>query len=230
MTRLWLLALLIVVFGLSLTSQTARFEVATIKPNVSGATGLSTVFQPSGHYRGSNVRLRDLVSEAYRVRGFQVVGGPPWVASERFDIEAKTDDPANFALVPMADGTRAIPETPFLMLRELLKDRFKLVAHRETREGPIYALMVVRSSVRGPNLRPPAVSCAAIDEKNPPPGVGMCGGIRRAPGRFEAKSATMAQLATALSSIVQRSVVDRTSIAGPFDFDMESFPPTVTTP
>lgn len=94
MTRLGLLALLMVVFGLSLTSQTPRFEVATIKRNVSGASGISDVFQPDGRYRALNMRLRDLIATAYRVRGFQVVGGPAWVASERFDVEAKAEDAA----------------------------------------------------------------------------------------------------------------------------------------
>src|SRR5687768_566338 len=66
-----------------------KFEVATIKRNVSGASGISDVFQPDGRYRASNMRLRDLVATAYRVRGFQIVGGPAWVASERFDVEAE---------------------------------------------------------------------------------------------------------------------------------------------
>src|SRR5688572_27835370 len=142
---------------------TPKFDVATVKRNVSGAPEIGTVFQPDGHYRAFNVRVRDLVSETYRVRGFQVAGGPPWVASERFDIEAKTEDAANFAPVIKADGFRALPETPFLMLRELLKDRFKLAVHRETREGPVYVLTTVRAGVRGPGLRPPAVNCATLD-------------------------------------------------------------------
>ena len=142
------------------------------------------------------------------MRGFQVVGGPSWVTSERFDIEAKAADPASFAFVPKADGTRAVPEAPTLMLRELLKDRFKLVVRRETREGPVYTLLMIRSGVRGPGLRPPAVNCAAIDPKNPPPGVGLCGGIARAPGRFTARTATMVDLARILSILLQRPVID----------------------
>ena len=201
-----------------------KFEVATVKRNVSGATEFSDVFQPDGRYRAFNIRLRDLVSAAYRVRGFQVVGGPAWAASERFDIEAKAADPASFAFVPKADGTRVFPDAPFLMIRELLKDRFKLVVHRETREGPVYALTMIRPGLRGPRLRPPAVNCAAIDPKNPPPGVGMCGGIRRTAGRFEAKTATMTQLAASLSIQLQRPVLDRTGLSEPFDFDLEFVP------
>ena len=205
------------------TPNPPRFEVATVKRNVSGAAGLSTVFQPSGYYRAFNVRLRDLVSEAYRVRGFQVVGGPPWVATDRFDIEAKAEDPAMLALIAKPDGTRAPSESPFLMLRELLKDRFKLTVHSEIREGPAYALLLARTA-RGPGLRPPAVNCAAIDPRNPPPGVGLCGGIAPAAGRFTARAATMAQLARSLSILLQRLVIDRTGVSEPFDFDLEWTP------
>jgi uncharacterized protein (TIGR03435 family) len=201
-----------------------KFEVATIKRSAAGTSQTGTVFQPGGWYRAFNVRLRDLVSEAYRVRGFQVMGGPPWVASDRFDIVAKSEDPTSFSLVPKADGTRTISGDPFLMLRELLKDRFKLVVHRETRDGPVYALIMSRSDRRGPGLRPFAVNCAALDPKNPTPNVGMCGGIGMARGRFTAKTATMAQLATSLSIVLQRPVIDRTGLSEPFDFDLEWAP------
>ena len=205
----------------SVTGNPPKFDVSTVKPNVSGSSEIATVFQPDGHYRASNVRLRDLVSEAYRVRGFQVAGGPPWVASARFDIEAKTEDAAKFALVVKADGFRTLPETPFLMLRELLKDRFKLVVRRETRDGPVYALTMIRAGVLGPGLRPPAVNCATLDPKDPAPKPGLCEGIRRAPGRFMARTATMAHLATSLAILLQRLVIDRTGLSEPFDFDLE---------
>jgi uncharacterized protein (TIGR03435 family) len=110
------------------------------------------------------------------------------------------------------------------MLRELLKDRFKLVVHSETREGPVYVLTMIRSGVRGRGLRPPAVNCAAIDPKNPPPGVGMCGGIAPASGRFMARTATMTQLARSVSFLLQRPVIDRTGLSEPFDFDLEWAP------
>jgi uncharacterized protein (TIGR03435 family) len=110
------------------------------------------------------------------------------------------------------------------MLRELVAERFKLVVHRETRDGPVYALIMSRSGRRGPGLRPFAVNCAALDPKNPTPGVGICGGIAMARGRFTAKTATMPQLATSLSIVLQRPVLDRTGLSEPFDFDLEWAP------
>ena len=203
------------------TATPPKFEVATIKRNVSGASGAEDVFQPDGRYRALNMRLRDLVATAYRVRGFQVAGGPAWAASERFDIDAKAADAASFWFNPKADGTVEFPETAFLMIRELLKDRFKLVVHREAREGPVYALMMVRPGVRGPRLRPPADGCFKSDPKPP-----TCEGIRWAPGRFMATSATMARLATSLSILLQRLVIDRTGLSERFDFDLEWAPVT----
>ena len=198
------------------TATPPKFEVATIKRNASGASGIDSVFQPDGRYRAFNMTVRELVANAYRVRGFQVVGGPPWVASERFDVEAKAEDAATFKYVPAADGTPVFPDAPFLMIRELLNDRFKLVVHRETREGPAYALMMIRAGARGPRLRPPANDCYKMVPKPP-----SCAGIRREPGRFVVTSSTMANLATSLSISLQRLVIDRTGLSERFDFILE---------
>jgi uncharacterized protein (TIGR03435 family) len=121
-----------------------------------------------------------------------------------------------FRFVPAADGTPVFADTPFLMIRELLKDRFKLVVHRETREGPVYALMIIRSGVRGSRLHPPANDCYKTNPKPP-----SCVGVRRAPGRLTATSATMANLATNLSMLLQRLVIDRTGLSERFDFNLE---------
>jgi uncharacterized protein (TIGR03435 family) len=109
------------------------------------------------------------------------------------------------------------------MLRELLSERFKLVMHRETREGPVYVLVMNLSGRRGPGLRPPAVNCTTIDPDKPRPGI--CSGIARSAGRFTASTATMTQLASSLSIHLQRLVIDRTGLSEPFDFDLE-FAPT----
>ena len=80
----------------------------------------------------------------------------------------------------------------------------------------MYALMMIRSGVRGPRLRPPANDCFK-SEPTPP----SCVGIRQAPGRFTATSATMAGLATTLSMLLQRLVIDRTGLSERFDFNLE---------
>jgi uncharacterized protein (TIGR03435 family) len=206
----------------TLEPQKPVFEVSTVKRNVSGEARGESVFQ-SDRYMARNVRVRDLIAEAYRVRTFQITGGPDWIGSDRFDVVAKAATP--FALTIGPDGVRQPPQTPFLMLRELLKDRFKLVVHTEAREGPIYELAMARDdSRRGPQLRPPETDCAKLDPAGPPPPGGFCGGIRTGIGRLTGRTAPMRQLASVLTGVVQRQVVDRTNLPGVFDFDLEFSP------
>jgi bla regulator protein blaR1 len=204
------------------------FEVASIKPNKSGDPNGSTNFQTGGRYTARNMAVRALIREAYRLQGFQIVGGPDWIASDRFDILAKAESD----LPNSPDGP---PQTMFLMLRRLLAERFKLAVHNETRELPVYALVMARSDEKmGPQLRQPAIDCSTFDFRNsptPPPG-GFCGGIQSGPGRFIGKGATMRQLALNLSPRVARIVIDKTGLNRAFDFDLEwtSLPVTSDAP
>jgi uncharacterized protein (TIGR03435 family) len=208
----------------ALDSQKPAFEVSTVKRNVSGDTRGESVFQ-SDRYMARNVRVHDLIAEAYRVRTFQISGGPDWIRSDRFDIVAKAASSAPLALINGPNGVRQPSETPFVMLRGLLNDRFKLAVHTESREGPIYELVMARDDSRnGPQLRPPATDCAKLDPAGPPPPGGFCGGIRTGIGRMTGKSAPMRQLASVLSGVVQRQVVDRTNLPGLFDFDLAFSP------
>jgi uncharacterized protein (TIGR03435 family) len=200
------------------------FEVATIKPNKSGDQDGGDVFQPGGRWRAHNITVRELVRQAYRLQRFQIVGGPNWITSDRFDIEAKA---AGDLRPPRS------PDDPFvglLMLRTLLAERFNLIVHHETRELPMYALVMARSDRRlGPQLRMPETDCGAFDFRNsptPPPG-GFCGGIKSGPGHFTGKGATIRQLALNLSPLVARPVVDRTGLSGSFDLDLEWTPVSV---
>ena len=86
---------------------------------------------PPGRFTATNIPLKVLITNAYQLSFFQVVGGPDWIGTDRFDIAAKAPDDAS-------------PEQTRAMVRTLLKDRFKLVVHMETRDTPIYALVKAR--------------------------------------------------------------------------------------
>jgi uncharacterized protein (TIGR03435 family) len=117
-----------------------------------------------------------------------------------------------------------------LMLRTLLVERFKLAVHHETRELPVYALVFARSDGKlGSQLHPASVDCEALratgrDRGAPPPfpqpGERPTCGMRLGPGQMAGGGYPLSQLATTLSSFVQRVVVDRTGLAGNFDFDL----------
>lgn len=109
------------------------FEVASIRPNVSGESGSSSSTQ-NGRFIGRNQNLRDLIEHAYGVMEWQITG-PAWILSERFDVTAKP--PAGVA------GDQF--ET---MMQNLLAERFKLQLHREQREHAVYALVVAKTGMK----------------------------------------------------------------------------------
>ena len=124
------------------------------------------------------------------------------------------------------------------MLRALLEERFKLVTHRETREMPIYELVVARADGRlGPGLHKSDVDCEALfaarragvapPPRQPlePPACGLMGG----PARTIAGAVTMQQLATNLSTAVEGLVIDKTGLTGRFDFNLAWTPERLPT-
>jgi uncharacterized protein (TIGR03435 family) len=199
------------------------FEVASVKPNKSGDGGVRLGIQPGGRLTATNVPLRLLIRNAYQIQDFQLVGAPDWIAAERFDVVAKADGDVP---PPQPGGP---PSALQLMMRTLLAERFKLAVHHETRELPVYALVVARSDGKlGSQLQASTTDCAAImaaarGRGGPPalspPGRPPCG-ISLAPGRLGGGGFPLSQLATTLSQFVQRMVVDRTGLAGNFDFEL----------
>lgn len=202
------------------------FEVASVKVNKSGEMGASIRRQPGGRLNAVNMPLRDLVQFAFQVRPFQIEGVPGWAVTTRYDIVAKAAED----IPPTMPGGAPAPE--MLMLRSLLAERFKLVARMETREMPIYALTLARSDGKfGPKFGLAQTDCQAMMKAAagrggapPPPLPGpaervQCG-IRIGPGRLNAGGMPLSEFANALSVLVQRTVVDRSGLAGNYDAEV----------
>jgi len=197
------------------------FEVASIKPNPTGRVGpTQSRIQPGGRFVAENVPIVLLIGQAYPVQAYQLIGGPSWIWSEGFDVDAK----ANGELLPTG-GRRPIQGA----LRGLLADRFKLATHTETRRLPIYALVLARNDGRlGPNLtRSSRTDCSAILAEvaaaprqggPPPPGdqAPPCGGLNRT-GMLAVDSATLDRLCNYLSAELHKKVVDQTGLSGLFN-------------
>lgn len=197
-----------------------------MKPNRSPDARRGGNIQP-GRLSQTNVTLRQLMQMAYAA---QIVGGPNWIGVDRFDVEAKGD----FDLRGFLPGPDGSPARVYVMLRALLRDRFRLRVHSESRTLPIFALQLARRDRRfGPQFRRLAVDCAALqaevaksNQLPPPPERGTappCGGAAR-PGQIVANGWSMARLAGALSQFVHRPVVDRTGLAGDFALDLQWTP------
>jgi len=187
------------------------FGVVSVKPNTSGEQGGTSRAQP-GRYQGINVTLKRVISLAYRpVQEF--VGGPDWINTAHFDIDAR------------AEGNPS-QDQMFEMLRTLLADRFKLVVHKELKESPVYALTLARRDGRlGSRLKPSDAECRPPDSapSAPSPQTGPRCGFKLGNGVLSGQGATMARFASELS-FVGRQVIDRTGLTGPFDVDLEWTP------
>jgi uncharacterized protein (TIGR03435 family) len=210
-------------------------EVASVRPNKSTETR-GVRLQPGGRFTAVGIPLRDLIRIAYGLQTLllpgQIVGGPDWLGSDRFDIVAKAEQ--DFGPPPSEGGP---PKELLAMLRTLLEDRFKVKVHIETRELPIYALVMARSDRRlGPQLRSSAGDCVrpgsvpARDNAAPPrapDATRFCGNIRNnLTGVVSGTGVTMEQWATTLATfpIVSRVVRDRTGLSGEFDLHLEFVP------
>jgi uncharacterized protein (TIGR03435 family) len=202
----------------SASADMPAFEVASVKRNTSGSMNVRSSTLPNGTYVAANAPLRSIILMAYQLRPYQLIGGPGWLDSDRFDVNARAP-----AQAPASDL--------LLMLRTLLADRFALATHAETREHPIYALVLARNDGRlGPGLRPSTSTCPA------PPGTApvasqpaqrpRCGiTMSTAKGTLLGGGRTMAELAAALAMFaIDRPIVDRTGVSGRFEIDLEWTP------
>ena len=119
------------------TGGRAQFEVASIKPSNSADRRPLFDLQPGGRLTVANFTVKRLIQFAYDIKQFQIAGGPGWTESDRFDIAAKADGPTK-------------PNQLQLMLQSLLAERFELVIGRDTKEMPVYALVVAKN---GPKFK-----------------------------------------------------------------------------
>jgi len=202
------------------------FEVASVKANKSGDNRMMFGNQPGGGITVTNMPLRELITFAYEIQEFQLVGAPDWANNERFDIVAKAvvDRPANAPAGPPGPEIR-------MMMQSLLAERFKLASHHDTRPLPVYALVLARSDGKlGPQLKPSTVDCAAMRGRGRGPGTApqapppfgehpMCGVMMR-PGGIAAGGMPISDLIRPLSMFTRRVVVDRTNLKDNYDIDL----------
>jgi uncharacterized protein (TIGR03435 family) len=207
-----------------------RFEVASVKRNELGSSSFLLGFR-NGRFTARYATLLWMVRTAYGqperpLSEYQVVGGPSWLGLDRFDVEAT------------APGTPHSPRGTFTapviaMVRNLVEERFALKAHMESREYPLFALVLARPDGRlGPSMRRRAVECTAA-----PVGIAPSLSDRQAcigrtgPGMLMARGATIGLLIGGMSELpgIDRIIVDRTGVTGTFDVDLRWRPETAPT-
>jgi uncharacterized protein (TIGR03435 family) len=213
------------------TATSPSFEVATVKPNKSGEPFIRFGLQPGGRFSAINVPLKELIRVAYNVQVFQIEGGPGWITTDRFDVTAKAEGD----LPPMGPGQTGPIQ---LMMQNLLAERFGLKVRRETKEMPIYALVLARTDGKlGPKIEPSTLDCVAIMRgrgagaggRGTPPPVPRPGerpecGMFMGPGSVGAGGVSLDQFAQMLSGRTQRIVQNKTGLTGNYSFSLEFTP------
>jgi uncharacterized protein (TIGR03435 family) len=201
------------------------FDVVSVKPNEPGAAALGRAVP--GRFTSQNMTVSRMIRMAYAIHETQIVGGPDWVRSAGYTIDATTGGTPN----------NQMP----VMMQTLLRDRFKLIFHSEKRDLPIYALVVKNSDGRlGPGLKripddecpppgsPRRVAPAAADGPPPSPfdpnAVAPCGSTIFGPGRLLAHGVPINMLAQSLANLpaitsFNRPVTNLTKLEGLYDFD-----------
>ena len=249
LSSLWVLAAIVAASPASRAQAPAaaparRFEVASIKPSNpnpgSVQASLPIIVPALGRLQAQNMTLRLLIVAAYQKQSFQVIGGPDWLNTTKFDINARAAD-AKASTIGLLE-----------MLQRLLADRFKLRVHAETRQVPIYALMLARSDGRlGPGLKRSTADCPGYKEQQqkmleaiarggiggltammPKPGESRTCGV--SPGAstsagigIKLNGMPIVMLTEMLTQLVGRPVVDKTGLNGLYDYEIRIDVPTL---
>jgi uncharacterized protein (TIGR03435 family) len=172
-----------------------KYEVASIKPDTDNDFRFAFRIEPSGRLAATGITLKRLMMTAYNVQDFRIVGGPDWMVSRRWDVQAKPDRVVS-------------PEQIRPMLRALLENRFQLRSHSEKRQLPVYELSVDR---KGSKVQRVKDSETKAD-------------VRVGAGLIQLTKATAATFASQLSYALGRPVIDKTSLSGEFDFALQWTP------
>jgi len=183
-----------------------EFQVASVKRNTENPPHQLIRPQPGGGVVADNAPLGLLIENAYQVQDYQVTGGPAWIRTDGYDIEAKPDGETSTAQMR-------------LMLQSLLADRFKLALHRDTRQFPTYVVAPAKGSFNPPP--PKEDGCATSQPGAQPPGTFPCGSVGIAGSakglEMNGRKAPVAEFVRVLAMLMGHPVIDRTGYAGPFD-------------
>lgn len=195
---LWIAGLAVAAQLSSFAAQVSNFEVASVKPvNPPAGPHVVSLVINHGRLNIEAAELRQIVGLAYAIQRIRVLGGPGWADSDQFDIAAKAES---------ADATRDEIRS---MLQTLLAERFKLMVHRETKEIPVYSLVLAKSGSK--------LKVAAPESKS-----GMADTIGPSGERqtvFEASPLRI--LVNMLANTLGSPVVDKTGLDGLYDYTFE---------
>jgi uncharacterized protein (TIGR03435 family) len=193
--------------------QQQGFDVVSIKPGDPLSNDVHIGISPSGTFEAKGVTLLDLISQAYDVRGFQIVGASGWIGTDKYEIITKDEakGPSGADLNAMNDTRRQEFHDRLIgKLQVMLADRFQLKVHLEKREMPVYALVIAKGGIR-----------MQVSTENDDHDGGMHGS-RTDDGKssLTGKNLPLEHLVRFLSNQTARPVIDQTGLTGKYNFKM----------
>ena len=193
----------------SVPAQTT-FDVISVKP--SDPKNLSMTMRPGANsFTITGAPLKMLIRYAYDLNDFQIEGASDWMNSARFDVVAKMDAPAAKTSSRSAEQDATEEKLMESRLQSLLADRFQLRVHKRIKEMPAYALVVAKG---GPRLQPSTNNTGFTSRK----------------GLLACKGSSMDDLASMLSNMENRIILDQTKLTGNYAFTLEWAPDDTTSP
>jgi uncharacterized protein (TIGR03435 family) len=207
-----------------------EYEVSTVKlykPGAEEANGgqrMGMMNAPDG-FSASGVTLQILLQYAYNVLNNQISSGPDWLNSERFQIDAKMDGAVADALQKLSQDERT--EARRKMLQKLLADRFNLTIRKDTRELPVFNLVIAKNGsklheVQAPSIPPPGTNPGRGGGRGGPGTISIGG--RGAVQTLNAQAVQIPTLIRMLSGSVGRPVLDKTGLTGFYDINLQWLP------
>lgn len=191
-----------------------EFDVISVKPNKSDNGMMRIMFKPDG-YSATNVSPKMLIQVAYGIRQDLISGAPGWADSARYDFDAKVAGPDVDVLKKMS------PEQRRSMLQPALAERFKLKVHNETKQLPVFELVVAKG---GSKLKEATPGDTYANGIKGPDGVSHAGSMRMGLHQLEGQGVLVATLVNLLSQQLHQTVIDKTGLTGKYDLELNWAP------
>lgn len=187
-----------------------EFDVVSVKQDKSGTGMMRLMFKPDG-YSATNVSAKLLIQVAYGIREDLISGAPGWADTARFDFEAKV------AGADVDDLKKLSSEQRRSMLQPALADRFRLKVHNETKQLPVFELVLAKS---GSKLKEATRGDTYATGIKGADGKGHAGMMRMSPGEVTGQGVPIATLVNLLATQLHQTVIDKTGLSGTYDLDL----------
>jgi bla regulator protein BlaR1 len=204
----------------ALAYESVSIKASPTQPDKSANAKTNVFFRPDG-FTGKSMPMQMLIREAYGVQNYQITGAPEWITSEMFDVDLKAGKSTGDELQKLSPEQRKLEQQR--MLQALLADRLNLTLHRETKDLPIYELVIATDGPKLQKAKPGDTYSNGLKGPGGEPGIGVLL-ITGREGPIKGQGVSITSLVNLLSFRLGRTVIDETGLLGNYDFTLQWAP------